>query len=257
LELFRASGDAFWTARAATNLGRCLGRLGDVAGAVPLLEEALALRRQLGDRRGVANTLHHLADALESSGQLTQARALAAEALGIAQAVGDRFVTVRAYIGLARVAYALDDLRVADEHLARAMAVAQRDGFGHEVAEVAILQGLVARQTGEPTRARALAELALCTARQHGRRLEAARALWLLGSLAAADARLDEARGWLGESLALYQQVPDPTGVALASRTLALLDGDDDAVAAPAGPPEGWTIEQHELERMLARHRPA
>ena len=259
LHIFRDLGDTFWTARAATNLGRCLARQDDLAGAIPLLQEALALRRQLGDRRGVANTLHHLADALEGSGELGQARALADEALSIAQAVGDRFVTVRALIGLGRVAYALDEFRLADANLAQAMAVARRDGFGHEVAEVAVLQGLVARDTGDRVRAMLLAEEAVRIARQHGRWLEAARGLWLLGSLARQDDRLAEAAAYLRRSLALYQQVPDQTGIALASAGLAALGEREEHVAGPVGAAETvlaararvWTIERHELERTL------
>ena len=150
LQIFREIGDGFWTARAATNLGHCLAGLGELSNALPLLREALALRRQLGDRRGVANTLHHLADALESSGDFRQARDLAEEAQTIAESVGDRFVTVRALIGLGRVAYALDALTAAEGYLERAMAIARRDGFGHEVAHIAVLLGFIARDAGNP-----------------------------------------------------------------------------------------------------------
>ena len=153
LDVFRRGDDTFWTARAATNLGRCLACLGDVAAAVPLLEEALLLRRRIGDQRGVANTLHHLADALERNGELLRAQALADEALAIARTVGDRFVTVRALIGLGRVAYARRELDSAADYLDQALTMAERDGFGHEVAEVAGVRALVARDAGCSARA--------------------------------------------------------------------------------------------------------
>jgi tetratricopeptide (TPR) repeat protein len=217
LDVFRHCNNLFWTARAATNLGRCLAGMGDVAAAVPLLEEALLLRRQLGDRRGVANTLHHFADALESNGELVRAQALADEALTIARSVRDRFVTVRALIGLGRIAYARCELDAAAEHLDQALTMAERDGFGHEVAEVAGVRALVAREAGDPARATQLAETALRAARQNERQLEAARALFVLGSMASSS----NAKELLRQSLAAYCAVEDRMGMALVIAALA------------------------------------
>jgi predicted ATPase/transcriptional regulator with XRE-family HTH domain len=256
LDVFRRGTNLFWTARAATNLGRCLARLGEVDAAVPFLDEALLLRRQIGDQRGVANTLHHLADARESAGELVRAQALAAEALSIARSVGDRFVTVRALIGLGRVAYARGEMRAAAEYLDQALTMAERDGFGHEVAEVAGVRGLVARGAGCLERAAQLGEIALVAARQHGRDLEAARALFLVGTIAGRPRGL----ALLRESLSTYRQVEDRTGMALAVAGLATLVEDRQAAGRWFAAAEGvlraaghtWSLERRELEQALA-----
>jgi tetratricopeptide (TPR) repeat protein len=260
LNVFRRVDNAFWTARAATNLGRCLARLGNVSGAVPLLDEALMLRRQIGDQRGVANTLHHLADALESNGELVRAQVLADEALAIARSVGDRFVTVRALIGLGRLSYARRELDVAAEYLDQALAMAERDGFGHEVAEVAGVRALVSRDAGCTDRAFELGNIALSAARQHGRQLEAARALFLLGSIA----ERPRAATLLRESLAAYCATSDRMGMALAVAALATLVDDDELAARwfaaanaelrAAG--SAWSLERYELEQVLANAVP-
>jgi tetratricopeptide (TPR) repeat protein len=251
LDVFRRHTNVFWAARAETNLGRVLVRTGDVAAGVPALEDALLLRRQLAD----ANTLHHLADALESNHELVRARVLADEALTIARSVGDRFVTVRALIGLGRVAYALRELDAAADYLDQALSMAERDGFGHEVAEVAGVRALVARDTGSLARATELAETALRAARQHGRQLEAARALFLLGSMAT----FPQAQVLLRESLAAYCAVLDRMGMALAIAALAQSHGGspevrgwlDAAHAVLDSAGSAWSLERFELERLL------
>ncbi len=258
LGVFRRGDDLFWTARGATNLGRCLARLGDIAAALPPLEEALRLRRQIGDLRGVANTLHHLADALEATGALVRAETLADEALLIARSVGDRFVTVRALIGLGRITYARGELDRAAEYLDQALAMAERDGFGHEMAEVAGVRALVARDAGDPVRALELGETALHAAREHGRQLEAARALFVIGSIASMPRAAELLRG----SLAAYREVSERMGAALALAALANVVGGAEPGArwrataavvleeqASAGM---WSLERHVLEHLLA-----
>ncbi len=59
-EAAAAAGDASSEAHALHQLGTRAYALGDAAEAVALLEQALALRRQLGESQGVANTQHNL-----------------------------------------------------------------------------------------------------------------------------------------------------------------------------------------------------
>jgi hypothetical protein len=145
-------------------------------------------------------------------------------------------------------------LDAAAGYLDQALAMAERDGFGHEVAEVAGVRALVARDAGDLARAKRLAETALLAARQHGRQLEAARALFLLGSLASDSA----AKQLWREALGAYCAVSDRMGVALAIAALAnCVEGSDrdgwfaaaGAVLRSAG--NAWSLERFELERLL------
>ena len=81
---------AAW-AKAQTALGYMLHNGNDVPRARALLEEALAVWRELGDQRGIAMALMELATVLMDLGDLDRARALGEEALAICRALGDDF----------------------------------------------------------------------------------------------------------------------------------------------------------------------
>ncbi len=60
LELWRQVGDRWWMAKLLKDLGHLNENAGDYFEAQAMLEESLAIRRQLGDRRGIAETLARL-----------------------------------------------------------------------------------------------------------------------------------------------------------------------------------------------------
>jgi tetratricopeptide (TPR) repeat protein len=63
---------------------------GDYSAAWALLEEGLATRRQLGDRKGIAHTLNNLGILTRQQGDFASARALHDESLAIRRELGDR-----------------------------------------------------------------------------------------------------------------------------------------------------------------------
>ena len=85
-----------------TDLGIIRQRSDDNAGAVALLEEALALLRPLGDRGREADVLGNLGWALLFTGQGNRALGLLGEALALTRAVGDRFAEQAALERLGR-----------------------------------------------------------------------------------------------------------------------------------------------------------
>ena len=73
----------------AQRLGVMLDQQADKAGAAVVLEEAIELFRQLGDREGQARALNSLGSAARTVGSTTRARELYDEALRIRTEVGD------------------------------------------------------------------------------------------------------------------------------------------------------------------------
>jgi len=63
---------------------------GDYPFAVERYEEGLAMRRALGDRRGIASSLNNLGVAAQERGDLPRARLLYEEALALMRELGDR-----------------------------------------------------------------------------------------------------------------------------------------------------------------------
>jgi hypothetical protein len=70
-------------------LGIVAGRRGDPL-AARSLQEALAIRRELGDRWGIAASLNNLADVAHDQRDYSAARALSEESLQIYRQVGER-----------------------------------------------------------------------------------------------------------------------------------------------------------------------
>src|SRR5262249_16118223 len=99
------------------NQGCVAGDIGDYLTARKLLQESLVIRRQLGDKGGLALSLNSLADVTLDEGDYDATRPLLEESLTINSELGDR----------AAVAYLLDDfagLAAAQGRPARALQLA-------------------------------------------------------------------------------------------------------------------------------------
>jgi len=93
LEAARERGDQAAMLAIATGIGFGLYITGNEAEAAPMLENALALARQLGDRSAEIEALLHLATARQYLGERDQAQALFKQALDRSEAYGiDAFV---------------------------------------------------------------------------------------------------------------------------------------------------------------------
>jgi hypothetical protein len=68
--------------------------------------ESLTLRRELGDRQGIAQSLHSLANVAREQGDYSSAQALYKESLAIKQELGDRWGIAGSLEGLAYIASA-------------------------------------------------------------------------------------------------------------------------------------------------------
>jgi len=95
---------------------------GNYAATRSLLEEGLAIRRELGDRRGIALSLGNLAELANTQGDAVSARAWAVESLAIGRELGDGRQICHALDRLGEVHAALGSVLIA----ARVWGAAQR-----------------------------------------------------------------------------------------------------------------------------------
>lgn len=100
-------------ARLAQRLGVLLDQQADKAGAAAVLEEAVELFRQVGDRVGQARALNSLGSAARTVGSTTRARDLYEEALRIRTDVGDEGGVSVTTFNLAQLAMDAGDLETA------------------------------------------------------------------------------------------------------------------------------------------------
>jgi predicted ATPase/DNA-binding CsgD family transcriptional regulator len=107
VSLLRQSGATSWEALALAELGDNRLMTGDVAAAVPLLDEALALSRHIEFPLAIATTLGERAHAARLQGDQVLAARLFAESITAAEEIGSERIVIGAVAGLAGVALAL------------------------------------------------------------------------------------------------------------------------------------------------------
>ncbi len=104
LALKRELGDKQGMAASLNNLGGMAKQQGDNASARTLFEESLALRREGGDKGGIAVSLGNLGLVASDQGDLASGRALYEESLAIAREVGDKRLMGVVLVNRARLA---------------------------------------------------------------------------------------------------------------------------------------------------------
>ena len=101
IALLRRHDDPFYLAHSLSNLGLALVGRGEHARAEPLFQESLALRQAIGDRPGAARSLRDLGHAAAALGATATARARYRESLALARSTGDRATAADVSAGLA------------------------------------------------------------------------------------------------------------------------------------------------------------
>ena len=109
LRLLRATEDLKGLLVALNNLATLYIERGDLATALPLLEESLALKRAVGDRRGVAVGLMNYGEVLKTQGHYQRAQDITQEGYAIFEDLGDMQGLAMASNNLGEIAAAQGD----------------------------------------------------------------------------------------------------------------------------------------------------
>jgi DNA-binding NarL/FixJ family response regulator len=210
-------------AEALNAVGNLAYNQADYPAARAYHEEALDIRRELGDRRGVAGSLNNLALPLRCQGRYAEATALLDEAVRINRAVGNRLWEA---ICLSNLGVVMDDL--GDPSQARARQQESRAIFADLGDEWGIAMALrhladVSRHHGDRLEARALYEESIERGRKVGDRRGLAQSLVGLGGTACDLGDYSRARGALEEGLAISRALDDRFTIARALEGFAIL----------------------------------
>ena len=227
----RAAG--FWAA------GRQAMAQGDDEAAVPLLERALELYRDLGRRREESFALAELGLAAVAACDLERGETLCAGALEVARALGDDRATSAALSQLARVVSERGDHARARALHEEALGLRRTLGDALLVANAANNLGFAALAEGDLVRARSALEEALALATDLGDRIHTASANCGLGQTALLADDPERAAVHLTAALDAYVALGDErdaaeciSGLAAAAAALGRLS---DAAALWAG----------------------
>ena len=220
LALHREMGERRGTARALNNLGWIANYQADYRRARAYLEEGLTIRRDIGDERGVAFALASLAWAEEYHGDLERADGLLAEALTILERVNDPLLLTFSNLHAARLHEHRGDLDRARDALDALTPLAHRCGNASLAAWADTATGRVALARGDA----GIAEARLASARETWRAIDCrwGYATALVPSAELLSVRRDpRAAEVMAEAVEIFQELPDPRGVADAWDTLA------------------------------------
>jgi len=177
-------------------------------------EESLAIRRQLGDRNGIAASLNNLGNVASSQGKFASARTLYEESLAIKRELGEPKYIAITVSNLGIVALQQGDFAAAgalfEESLAIARELRNQTGI---VADLVNLGALASEQDDFPA-AEALNRESLVLARELGDSRMVADSLDNSGKVASRQGNFVTAIATYAESLAIRREVGDKGGIA-------------------------------------------
>jgi predicted ATPase len=200
---------------------------GDLASAAVLLEQSLALYRELADTPNIARLLLMRGHTAYVQCEMTMARLLYEQSLALYRDLADRWGMVWALKSLGVLALSQGDVTVARAHFEEKRAIEQELGVVQTDTHTDF--GDVAFYQGAYEIARRVFDEDLTIQQQCGNRPRYAALLRRIGVVDLAEGKLADASERLNESLALFRELRVPVGVAntlVVLGTLALLSGD-------------------------------
>lgn len=212
--LNRAPQNTSARARALNGAAVLARNQGDYAAAQALSEQSLAMKRELGDRQGVAAALNTLATLALQRSDYAAAKPFYQESLQIERSMGSRQGVTASLIGLANVALEQGDYGAARRLYLESLTIKRdlRDKRGIATSLAGL--GAVAFCLADFPAARISLQESLDIRRELGDRRGIANCLEVLGSLAVYQESHEEAEELLAESLALHRELGDKMGVA-------------------------------------------
>ena len=214
--------------------GQLCGFMGRFNEANPLLEESLAIARELGDLGRIAKTLQPLAMTASGMGNMVAARAYVEEAVEVARTLGDKHELATAVNGLAQLHRVEGSLDLAESLYAQAIELAREIGDRETVAIGLLNLAMVSIDRGAVERAYAALAEAVDTALALGSTLVGQGAIDVATGLAAWQGRHELAARWFGSAQAQVVETGlqrDPTDQAF---LLPLVDRSRNALGATA-----------------------
>lgn len=214
LAIRRELGDDRGIAETVGNLGMIQHDLGNYAGARTFFEESLSIHRQLGNKPGAALMLANLGSSALNQSDLPRARGLLAEGLQLYRELGDRAKIAWALNTLGSVMTTMGDLVPAESLYEESLSHLNAIGDRNGIAWVRNYQGNIAFRRGDFTRAQALHQESLNIFRDVGSKYGIALSQQYLGEMAFEQGEFAAADSLLGESLALFKELGQKLGIA-------------------------------------------
>jgi predicted ATPase len=201
-------------ARALFAAGVLAGEQGDYAAAESLLNESLAVARELGDKRGIAVCLNALGAYARDRGEIALSRTLFEESLELWRGIGDPRSVARALSNLANILKLQREYAPAHSLYEECLSIFREIEDRTGVAWSLNYQGDVARDQGSAASARSLYAQSLRLFREVNEKFGIASTLADLGNLAREQRDYAAAHSLYEQSLALFRDLRQNRGIA-------------------------------------------
>jgi tetratricopeptide (TPR) repeat protein len=221
LALRRELGDKQGIASSLSNLGVVTCMQGDQARGTALFSESLALQRELGDKPGMANSLTNLGNVVYRQGDYARAAALHQESLLLWRELGNKKGIANSLINLGMVVYRQGDHAREAALQQESLALQRELGDKPGIANSLNNLGMEAQMRGDAMRAGALFEESLALQRELGDKPGIANSLNNLGMVARMQGHYDQAMALVREALSLGHIIGEVELVAEALENLA------------------------------------
>lgn len=208
LAIWKELEDRRGSAFALTFLGRVAVRQGDM-GATQFGEESVALFRQIEDKWGMALSLDFLGEAAQMQGDDARAAALHEESLALYKELGDRWGMALEHSNFGRVAFRQGDLDAARARLEQALAIQREVGDRWTIAWTLHDLGDVIFARGDCAGSRSLFEEGLALFKELGDKGGISSTLHKLGRCAQHEHDFERAEALLGEAQSLAHELGD------------------------------------------------
>jgi predicted ATPase/DNA-binding SARP family transcriptional activator len=238
-------------AEALNGAGNLAYNQGDFAGACRFHEESLAIRRELGDKRGIAKALNGLGNVAYDQGDYETARTLHAESLGLLRELGDRQGIAISLINLGSVIHYQGDYRAATTLYAQGLSIKRELGDKRGIAISLNNLGNVTHDQGDFAGARRFHEESLAIRRELGDKRGIANSLNNLGNVAYDQGDYETARTLHEESLGIKRELGARQGIAISLMNLGnVIQDQGDRAAARALYEESLAIHREMGDRL-------
>ncbi|PZS01138.1 MAG: hypothetical protein DLM69_05340, partial [Candidatus Chloroheliales bacterium] len=216
LELKRRLGDSVGILSALNGLGNAAYEQGDYPAAQVYYEECLLIARALDDQRGIAHALINLSGVAREQGKLEAARQFGEQSLALQRSLGDQHSLSIVLNNLAVVIYMQGDAMTSRALHEESLALRRELGNKHGIALSLINLGDLACEQGDYAMARRFLDESLTIGKELGNKRDVADTLVILGRVACGEGDYQAARQSHEEGLALFCEMGGKQGIASA-----------------------------------------
>jgi predicted ATPase/DNA-binding CsgD family transcriptional regulator len=210
LALRRELGDKKGISKVLVDLGTVAGDRGDPAQAAAFFDKSLRLKKEVGDRWGTALVLGNLAAAAHELGNLADAGALSEESLELFRALGDKAGIAWAFETLGEVAEDEDEYGRAAASYQESLNLYREVGDKEGKALMARHLGRIARIQGDYGQAATLYDESLRLYKELGNKLGIAQVLEGMAALRAAYGQYEPATRLWAAAETLREEIGTP-----------------------------------------------